>query len=84
MNAFQAIAPVLDAASAPSYEVNLYLDPDGDIWLAESDALPIATEAPTLDALVARVWAVAPEIAAANGHRGILRLRFILETATPA
>ena len=84
MNAFQALVPDQRRELGLSYDVNLYLHPDGDIWVAESDMLPIATEAPTLDALVDRVWEVAPEIAALNGHEGILRLRFILDTATPA
>jgi hypothetical protein len=84
MNAFTAIVPDKRAAFGPSYDVNLYLDVAGDAWIAESDALPIATEAPTLDALVQRVWEIAPEIAELNGHRGRLKLRFILHTAAQA
>lgn len=63
------------------YPVNLYVDPDGDCWIAESDDLPIATEANTLDELIERVWLIAPEIAALNGHQGDLNLRFILHTS---
>ena len=83
MNAFQAIPPEFRSDLGPGYDVNLFLHPDGDLWVAESDTLPIATEAPTLDALVDRVWEVAPELAALNGHKGVLRLRFVLETITP-
>jgi hypothetical protein len=81
MNAFTAVIPDHRAGFGPSFDVNLYLDPEGDAWIAESDALPLATEAATLDALVQRVWEIAPEIAELNGHRGKLRLRFILQTA---
>jgi hypothetical protein len=84
MNAFTALVPDKRGGFGPSYDVNLYLDPDGDCWIAESDALPVATEAPTLDALVQRVWEIAPEIAELNGHKGALKLRFILQTSAPA
>lgn len=82
MNAFSAIVPDKRAGFGPSYDVNLYSS--GGAWIAESDALPLATEAPTLDALVARVWEIAPEIAELNGHTGNLKLRFILHTASQA
>jgi hypothetical protein len=81
MNAFTAAVPDRSAGFGPCFDVNLYLDPEGDAWLAESDALPLATEAATLDALVRRVWEIAPEIADLNGHSGPLKLRFILNTA---
>lgn len=84
MNAFQALSPDRRASLGEFYDVNLYLDADGDRWIAESDALSIATEAATLDALVDCVWEIAPEIAALNGHQGALKLRFVLDTATPA
>jgi hypothetical protein len=60
MNVFTALVPDERGGFGPSYDVNLYLDPDGDSWIAESDASPVATEAPTLDALVQRVWEIAP------------------------
>ncbi len=84
MNAFTAILPDQRAGFGPSFDVNIYLDPGGDLWIAESDALPIATEAVTMDALVKRVWEITPEIAELNGHKGLLKLRFILNTSTPA
>jgi hypothetical protein len=46
--------------------------------------LPIATEAPTLGALVHRAWEIAPEIATVNGHQNGLKLCSILQTVTPA
>jgi hypothetical protein len=70
-----------EAVVAQEYPVELYLDPDGDRWIAESDDLPIATEADSLDALIERVWLIAPEVAALNGHTGELNLRFILHTS---
>jgi hypothetical protein len=81
MNAFTAIIPDQRAGFGPSFDVNLYLDPDGDAWIAECDALPLATEAATLDALVKRVWEIAPEVAELNGFEGNLKLRFVLQTA---
>jgi hypothetical protein len=80
MNAFQTIRPESLAASAPEYPVNLYQAPDDETWIAESDSLPLATEAATIDALIERVWEIAPEIAALNDHRGELNLRFIVHT----
>jgi hypothetical protein len=71
-------------ADSAEYPVSLYLGPDADMWIAESDALPLATEARTLDALIERVWEIAPEIAELNGHHGKLNLRFELHTVTPA
>lgn len=84
VNAFTAVVPDQRAGYGPSYDVNLYRDPEGEGWIAESDALPIATEAATLDALVERVWDIAPEIVELNGHKGVLRLRFMLHTTAPA
>lgn len=84
MNAFRAVAPEQEPISGRYFDVQLYLDPDGDYWIAESDDLPVATEAPSLDQLISRVWEIAPEIAELNGHPGPLKLRFVLRTTTPA
>ena len=84
MNAFTALLPDRPTGFGPSFDVNLYLDPDGDMWIAESDALPLATEAETLDRLLSRVWEIAPEIAELNGHVGALNLRFVIHTSAPA
>lgn len=48
-------------------EVTHLVDDDGVAWMAECDALHLVTEAPTLDALVERVWQIAPEMAMENG-----------------
>ncbi|MEJ0013344.1 MAG: DUF1902 domain-containing protein [Bauldia sp.] len=80
MNDLAFLTRRTDAVVAQEYPVELYLDADGDRWIAESDDLPIATEADTLDALIERVWLIAPEIAALNGHTGELNLRFVLHT----
>lgn len=79
--AFLTRRPDMVTTAGREYPVNLYVDPDGDCWIAESDDLPIATEANTLDELIERVWLIAPEIAALNGHQGDLNLRFILHTS---
>jgi hypothetical protein len=79
MNFFVAVRPD-SAPEATEYLVNLFQAPEGDGWIAEADALPIATEAPTVDELIERVWSVAPEIAELNGHTGALNLRFIVHT----
>ncbi|MGH6988396.1 MAG: DUF1902 domain-containing protein [Stellaceae bacterium] len=42
-------------------------DPEAKVWVGSNDELPLTTEAPTLDALLDRVMAIAPEIAALNG-----------------
>jgi hypothetical protein len=81
MNVFAALVPDQSAGAGPFFDVNLYQAPDGTAWIAECDAIPIATEAPTIDALIDRVWEVAPEVAAPNGHKGSLRLRFLLHTS---
>jgi hypothetical protein len=86
MNAFVTVHPdtVNEAGEyfneAGEYLVNLYQAPEGDSWIAEADALPIATKAETIDALIERAWLIAPEIAELNEHTGDLNLRFIVHT----
>ena len=41
-------------------------DAEAGVWWAHSDDLPLTTEAPSFDALVERVVAIAPEIAELN------------------
>lgn len=79
MNVFVAVRPE-SGPEAQEYAVNLYQAAEGDLWIAESDELPVATEAPTVEELIARVWSIAPEIAELNGHQGELNLRFIVHT----
>lgn len=37
------------------------------IWIAECEELGLVTEAESFDALTARAWQIAPELAAENG-----------------
>jgi hypothetical protein len=82
MNAFTAIVPEQRSSYGPAFDVNVYQSPESDLWIAQADALPVATEERTLDRLIARVWEIAPEIAEMNGHKGLLNLRFVLSTAS--
>jgi hypothetical protein len=51
------------------YVVEAFWDDEARVWVATSDDVPgLTTEAPTLDALVARVNAVAPELLDDNAH----------------
>lgn len=53
---------------ADTRHVQATYDPDAGVWWAESEDLPgLVSEAPTLDALIDRVMAVAGELLAANG-----------------
>jgi uncharacterized protein DUF1902 len=49
------------------FEVRAQWDPEARMWWCSNDALPLTTEAPTFDELVARVLEAAPEIAGLNG-----------------
>lgn len=53
-------------------------DPEALVWWAESDDLPgLVSEAPTLDALIDRVTAVAGDLLSANGNApGVISLEF--------
>ncbi len=42
-------------------------DAESGMWVAVCDDLYTATEAPTYEALVERVWLIAPEMAMENG-----------------
>jgi hypothetical protein len=42
-------------------------DPEAKVWFGSCDLLPLTTEAPSLDGLLARVREIAPEIAEMNG-----------------
>jgi predicted RNase H-like HicB family nuclease len=58
--------------------VQVSYDPEARVWWAESDDLPgLVSEAPTLDALIDRVTAVAGELLSANGAApGVVSLEF--------
>ena len=49
------------------FEVRARWDDEARVWWCSNDELPLTTEAPTFEELVARVLAIAPEIAAENG-----------------
>jgi hypothetical protein len=54
---------------AKTYVVTAFFDDEARVWVATSDDVPgLATEARTLDALIERVNAVAPELLADNVH----------------
>jgi len=42
-------------------------DAESGMWVGECEELCAATEAPTFEALTARMWLIAPEMAAENG-----------------
>ena len=47
--------------------VHAQFDAEAKVWWASNDKLPLTTEAPSLDQLLARVMDIASEIAEANG-----------------
>jgi len=54
---------------AKTYTVTAFWDDEANIWVATSDDVPgLVTEASTLDALVARINAVTPELLDDNAH----------------
>ena len=55
------------AGSRKSYEIRAQWDGEPSVWWCSNDELPLTTEAPTFDELVARVLEIAPEIATENG-----------------
>lgn len=49
-------------------EIHAFWDDDVKVWVAASDDVPgLATEADTLDALVAKLKVIIPELLEANG-----------------
>lgn len=53
------------------FDVHAAWDAEASVWWGSNDELPLATEAPTLEGLLDRVLAVAPEIAIENGLAAI-------------
>lgn len=49
------------------FTVHAKFDAEAGVWWASNDQLPLSTEAPNFDELVARVMAIAPDIAESNG-----------------
>src|SRR6516165_841148 len=50
-----------------AFEITAQWDNEAGVWWCSNDELPLTTEAPTFEELVARVLEIAPEIAAKNG-----------------
>ena len=51
------------------YIVTAQWDDEGSVWVATSDDIPgLVTQSPTLDGLLARVTAIAPELLEDNAH----------------
>jgi len=55
------------AGSQKAFEIKAQWDGEAGVWWCSNDELPLTTEAPTFEELVARVLEIAPEIAAENG-----------------
>lgn len=54
---------------ADKYLVTAEWDDEGEVWVATSDDIPgLVTEAKSLEALLVRVSAVAPELLEDNAH----------------
>jgi len=49
------------------FTIKAEFDPAARVWCGSNDELPLTTEAPTLDALLARAAEIGPEIAVMNG-----------------
>ncbi len=60
------------------FDITARWDEEAGVWVGVSDDLSLATEAETLEALYARVTAVAPEIAALSGDESA-RFRIVTE-----
>jgi hypothetical protein len=81
MNAFTTIVPNAPQGAGPTFVVSVFQDAETHCWIGTSDDIPLATEAPTLDQLIERVWLIAPEVAELNGLPARdMRLRFVMDT----
>jgi uncharacterized protein DUF1902 len=81
MNVFTTIVPNAPQGAGPTFVVSVLQDAETHCWIGTSDDIPLATEAPTLDQLIERVWLIAPEVADLNGVPARdMRLRFVMDT----
>ena len=55
------------ASSRKVFDIRAEWDGEAGVWWCSNDELPLTTEAPSFEQLVARVLQIAPEIAAENG-----------------
>ncbi len=53
-----------------SFAIKAEWDDEAGVWWGSNDELPLTTEAPTFEQLVARVLEIAQEIAVENGLAG--------------
>jgi hypothetical protein len=49
------------------FTIKAEFDPQARVWCGSNEELPLTTEAPTLDQLLARAAEIGPEIAIMNG-----------------
>jgi hypothetical protein len=77
----------MQASDGRHFTISLARDDRAGLWIATCEDIPLATEATTLDALVARVADIAPEIAVMNGVAACerdVRLRLVIEVTPDA
>lgn len=55
-----------DFARAP-FIAEVVFDPECSMWVVSCEELSVTTEAPSYEAMTARFWEIAPEIAELNG-----------------
>jgi hypothetical protein len=58
---------IADLQQRKTFEIRAEWDGEAGVWWCLDNELPLSTEAPTFEQLVARVLEIAPEIAAENG-----------------
>jgi hypothetical protein len=62
------------------YDITLEWDPEAEVWMAINEAIPLALESESLDALMERVRIAVPELLELNGKSsGNIKLRFHAE-----
>ena len=64
------------------YDISLSWDGEASVWVAVNDAIPIALESGSLDALIVQVKYAVPELLEENGklpESGEIHLRFLAE-----
>jgi hypothetical protein len=72
--------------STVTFDIDVTYDARSGVWIGLNEQLPVATEANSYEALVDRVWQIAPEMAELNGFMSgedRVRLRFHQDTEVP-
>jgi uncharacterized protein DUF1902 len=57
----------MQASAKKVFDFVAQWDREAGVWWCSNDELPVTTEAPTFEELVARIAEIAPEMAEANG-----------------